>query len=90
MNELYKHGACPSTRDNYCNSPLDYLITHSSGDDCLTTIEFLVEECHVFLDGKNDHGMTALHLATLAGNRNLVSYLIESRASLNVLDARKK
>lgn len=43
----------------------------------------------MFLDGKNDHGMTALHLATLAGNVDLVSYLIESRASLNVLDARK-
>lgn len=89
MDELYKHGACPRTRDNYGNSPLDYLITQSSGDDYLTAIEFLVEECHVFLDGKNDHIMTALHLATLAGNVDLVSYLIESRASLNVLDARK-
>ena len=88
MEELRKHGASPDTRDYYGNSPLDFLISHCKDETQMKAIEYLVEDCHVFLDGKNDHGMTALHLATLTGNKDLVMYLIENRGDLNVMDSK--
>ena len=90
MEELFQHGASPNTRDNYGNSPLDYLIASYSRDHEFETIEYLIDRCRVFIDGKNDHGLTALHLACMNGHGKIVSYLLDKRASVNVLDARGK
>ena len=90
MEELFQHGASPNTRDNYGNSPLDYLIASYSSDKEFKAIEYLIDKCRVFLDGKNDYGLTALHLACMNGHAKIVSYLLDKKASVNVLDAQGK
>ena len=52
-------------------------IFEASRQGMLSSIKYLIEECHEDVETKDDNGYTPLMFASLNGNLNLVKYLIE-------------
>jgi len=86
MKEVVTHGASAKSRDNDSETPLHYLVNNYK-EDLMPVIDYLIDECNIFIDGKNGHGYTPMHLVAKHGHTELIQYLIEHKADINLLDA---
>ena len=68
---LVKAGAMVEAKDNDGNTPLIW----ASAQGHLTTVKFLVEECHANVEAKANAGITALWTANNMGKSDVVAYL---------------
>jgi len=67
MKELVAHGASAKSRDNNGETPLHYVIDNYK-EDFMLVINYLIDKCDIFIDGKNDHGYTPMHLVAKHGH----------------------
>jgi len=86
MKELKQHGALPNTRDFKGHSPLDHAVKFYN-PQYMSTIRYLVEDCEIPLYSKNDHGLAPLHVACTHGHTDVIEYLLEQKADINIRDA---
>jgi hypothetical protein len=86
---LLMAGADPNARDKFLNTPLMISLKEPRKFHPLEVMNTLMD-CGANIDLKNDHGHTALHLACLIGNIELMDVLLARGASVLVRDRKKK
>lgn len=75
-------------RDRTGKSPLHYCTT-SDRVTAAQAADLLVMAAPDLVEGRDDEGFTPLHLAVIAGNVQLVTFLLANRADVNAVDSER-
>lgn len=75
-------------RDRKGKSPLHYCTT-SDRITAAQAADLLVMAAPDLVEGRDDEGFTPLHLAVIAGNIQLVTFLLANKADVHAVDSER-